>query len=73
MPTTSYSRYFFFYALTSFFLSLMLECLHFVFSHHLETWQNKKINRDDFVKKLRLIVGDALLRSAITNLQCKVC
>lgn len=37
-----------------------------------ELFKNKKINRDDFVKKLRLIVGDALLRSAITSLQCKI-
>ncbi|XWS38793.1 hypothetical protein CRYUN_Cryun19dG0160700 [Craigia yunnanensis] len=32
----------------------------------------KKISRDDFVKKLRLIVGDDLLRSTITSLQCKI-
>ncbi|KAL2518373.1 Inactive poly [ADP-ribose] polymerase RCD1 [Abeliophyllum distichum] len=37
-----------------------------------ELFRNKKISRDDFVKKLRLIVGDALLRSAITSLQCKI-
>lgn len=35
-------------------------------------FQAKKVNRDDFVKKLRLIVGDDLLRSTITALQCKV-
>lgn len=34
--------------------------------------QTKKIGRDEFIKKLRLIVGDALLRSTITNLQCQV-
>ena len=35
-------------------------------------FQAKKISRDDFVKELRLIVGDNLLRSTITSLQCKV-
>ncbi|KAK6934951.1 RST domain [Dillenia turbinata] len=39
---------------------------------HYELFRGKKISRDDFVKKLRLIVGDALLRSTITDLQCKV-
>ena len=34
--------------------------------------QMKKISRDDFVKMLRVIVGDTLLRSTLTNLQCKV-
>lgn len=34
--------------------------------------QVKKITRDEFVKKLRLTVGDSLLRSTITKLQCKV-
>ncbi|KAL7082115.1 hypothetical protein ACP275_14G080600 [Erythranthe tilingii] len=38
-----------------------------------ELFKNKKITRDVFVKKLRLIVGDALLKSAITSLQRKVC
>ncbi|KZV41579.1 inactive poly [Dorcoceras hygrometricum] len=33
---------------------------------------NKKITRGEFVKKLRLIVGDALLKSSILNLQKKV-
>lgn len=36
------------------------------------SYQAKKITRADFVKKLRLIVGDTLLRSTITKLQCKV-
>lgn len=34
--------------------------------------QAKKITRDDFVKELRLIVGDTLLRSTISKIQCKV-
>ncbi|CAN6703560.1 unnamed protein product [Malus baccata var. baccata] len=34
--------------------------------------QERKITRDEFVKKLRLVVGDTLLRSTITELQCKV-
>ncbi|KAM3379639.1 inactive poly [Capsicum galapagoense] len=38
-----------------------------------ELFKGKKINRDEFVRKLRLIVGDALLRSTITSLQCRVC
>ncbi|XP_073127897.1 probable inactive poly [ADP-ribose] polymerase SRO1 [Henckelia pumila] len=37
-----------------------------------ELFTNKKINRDEFVKKLRLIVGDALLKSSILNLQSKL-
>ncbi|KAE8716240.1 WWE protein-protein interaction domain protein family, putative isoform 6 [Hibiscus syriacus] len=41
-------------------------------SDHYEQFRAKKITRDDFVKKLRLIVGDSLLRSTITALQCKV-
>ncbi|KAF7829187.1 inactive poly [ADP-ribose] polymerase RCD1-like isoform X1 [Senna tora] len=39
---------------------------------HYELFRSKKIARDEFVKKLRLIVGDALLRTTITNLQCKI-
>ncbi|PON85403.1 Poly(ADP-ribose) polymerase [Trema orientale] len=39
---------------------------------HYELFRAKKITRDDFVKKLRLIVGDTLLRSTITKLQCKI-
>ncbi|XP_021887205.1 inactive poly [ADP-ribose] polymerase RCD1-like isoform X2 [Carica papaya] len=41
-------------------------------SSNYELFREKKISRDDFVRKLRLIVGDALLRSTITALQCKV-
>ncbi|XP_073029277.1 inactive poly [ADP-ribose] polymerase RCD1-like isoform X1 [Primulina eburnea] len=37
-----------------------------------ELFTNKKINREEFVKKLRLIVGDALLKSSILNLQSKL-
>lgn len=37
-----------------------------------ELFKGKKINRDEFVRKLRLIVGDTLLRSTITSLQGKV-
>ncbi|KAG8645511.1 inactive poly [ADP-ribose] polymerase RCD1 isoform X2 [Manihot esculenta] len=39
---------------------------------HYELFQAKKISRGDFIKRLRLIVGDALLKSTITSLQCKV-
>ncbi|KAK4349587.1 hypothetical protein RND71_032342 [Anisodus tanguticus] len=42
-------------------------------SSNYELFKGKKINRDEFVRKLRLIVGDTLLRSTITSLQCKVC
>lgn len=38
-----------------------------------ELFRSKKINRDDFVKRLRAIAGDALLRSAILNLQNQNC
>ncbi|ESR45978.1 hypothetical protein CICLE_v10001062mg [Citrus x clementina] len=41
-------------------------------SNQYELFRAKKVNRDDFVKKLRLIVGDDLLRSTITALQCKI-
>ncbi|GMJ06026.1 RADICAL-INDUCED CELL DEATH1, ARABIDOPSIS THALIANA P8 (INTERACTING PROTEIN), REDOX IMBALANCED 1 [Hibiscus trionum] len=41
-------------------------------TNHYELFRAKKITRDDFVKKLRLIVGDSLLRSTITALQCKI-
>ncbi|CAA0843256.1 Inactive poly [Striga hermonthica] len=34
-------------------------------------FRNKKMSREAFVKKLRLIVGDNLLKSAITSLQSK--
>jgi hypothetical protein len=39
---------------------------------HYDSFRSKKISRDDFIKKLRLIVGDQLLRSTLTNLQCKL-
>lgn len=39
---------------------------------HYELFRAKEIMRDEFVKKLRLIVGDSLLRSTITKLQCKI-
>ncbi|KAK1368259.1 putative RCD one 1 [Heracleum sosnowskyi] len=38
-----------------------------------ELFRSKKINRDDFVKRLRVIAGDALLRSTIINLQNQDC
>ncbi|TKY54310.1 Inactive poly of ADP-ribose polymerase RCD1 [Spatholobus suberectus] len=38
---------------------------------HYEKFRSKQISRDDFVKMLRLIVGDSLLRATITNLQLK--
>ncbi|CAK7356068.1 unnamed protein product [Dovyalis caffra] len=41
-------------------------------ANHYELFRAKKISREDFVKKLRLIVGDALLKSTITSLQGKV-
>ncbi|KAA8533905.1 hypothetical protein F0562_031422 [Nyssa sinensis] len=37
-----------------------------------ELFRRKKMSRVGFVRKLRWIVGDTLLRSTITNLQCKV-
>ncbi|MCD9644123.1 hypothetical protein HAX54_032107 [Datura stramonium] len=37
-----------------------------------ELFKSKKICRDEFVRRLRLIVGDTLLRSIITSFQCKV-
>ncbi|XP_057467364.1 inactive poly [ADP-ribose] polymerase RCD1-like isoform X1 [Actinidia eriantha] len=39
---------------------------------HYNLFRSKKISRDDFIRKLRLIVGDQLLRSTITGLQCKL-
>ncbi|KAM2845895.1 hypothetical protein COP1_028287 [Malus domestica] len=39
---------------------------------HYDLFRVKKITRDEFVKKLRLVVGDTLLRSTITELQCKM-
>uniref|UniRef100_A0A7N2N7E9 RST domain-containing protein n=1 Tax=Quercus lobata TaxID=97700 RepID=A0A7N2N7E9_QUELO len=41
-------------------------------NEHYELFRTKKIGRDEFIKKLRLIVGDALLRPPITNLQCQI-
>ncbi|XVF13675.1 hypothetical protein REPUB_Repub08aG0228400 [Reevesia pubescens] len=41
-------------------------------TNHYELFRAKKMSRDDFVKKLRLIVGDDLLRSTITSLQRSV-
>ncbi|KAH8513837.1 hypothetical protein H0E87_006918 [Populus deltoides] len=41
-------------------------------TNNYELFRAKKVNREDFVKKLRLIVGDALLKSTITSLQCKL-
>ncbi|KAA8525842.1 hypothetical protein F0562_007697 [Nyssa sinensis] len=38
---------------------------------HYDLFRSKKLSRDDFIKKLRVIVGDQLLRSTITSLQCK--
>ncbi|XP_062146232.1 inactive poly [ADP-ribose] polymerase RCD1-like isoform X2 [Alnus glutinosa] len=38
---------------------------------HYEEFRAKNIGRDEFIKRLRLIVGDPLLRATITNLQCK--
>jgi hypothetical protein len=35
-------------------------------------YQAKEIGRDEFIRRLRLIVGDPLLRTTITSLQCKV-
>ncbi|KAM1877995.1 hypothetical protein FF1_040018 [Malus domestica] len=39
---------------------------------HYDLFRERKITRDEFVKKLRLVVGDTLLRSTITELQCKI-
>ncbi|XP_058224500.1 inactive poly [ADP-ribose] polymerase RCD1-like isoform X3 [Rhododendron vialii] len=39
---------------------------------HYDSFRSKKISRDEFIKKLRLIVGDQLLRSTLTSLQCKL-
>ncbi|XP_009597260.1 inactive poly [ADP-ribose] polymerase RCD1-like isoform X1 [Nicotiana tomentosiformis] len=38
---------------------------------HYDLFRSKKITRNDFIKKLRLIVGDQVLKSTVTNLQCK--
>ncbi|KAK9741689.1 hypothetical protein RND81_03G121900 [Saponaria officinalis] len=39
---------------------------------HYEQFKNKVINRESFVKNLRLIVGDAILKTTITELNRKV-
>lgn len=39
---------------------------------HYEQFRAKKINRDDFIKKLRQTVGDTVLRSTLVKLQLKV-
>ncbi|KAF9689621.1 hypothetical protein SADUNF_Sadunf01G0111400 [Salix dunnii] len=41
-------------------------------ANHYKLFREKKISREDFVKKLRLIIGDALLKSTITSLQGKL-
>ncbi|KAB1216084.1 Inactive poly [ADP-ribose] polymerase RCD1 [Morella rubra] len=38
---------------------------------HYDSFRAKNIGRDEFIKRLRLIVGDTLLKSTITILQCK--
>ncbi|KAL5551057.1 hypothetical protein UlMin_001233 [Ulmus minor] len=40
---------------------------------HYELFRAKEITREDFIKRLRVIVGDTLLRSTITKIQCKTC
>nr|XP_027080744.1 inactive poly [ADP-ribose] polymerase RCD1-like isoform X1 [Coffea arabica]XP_027080745.1 inactive poly [ADP-ribose] polymerase RCD1-like isoform X1 [Coffea arabica]XP_027080746.1 inactive poly [ADP-ribose] polymerase RCD1-like isoform X1 [Coffea arabica] len=45
--------------------------MHSVHTYY-EMFRQKKISRDDFIIKLRLIVGDQLLKSTITSLQCKL-
>ncbi|KAI5656357.1 hypothetical protein M9H77_25150 [Catharanthus roseus] len=39
---------------------------------HYEMLRCQKLSRDEFITKLRLIVGDQLLKSTVTNLQGKV-
>ncbi|CAO2817876.1 unnamed protein product [Amaranthus hypochondriacus] len=39
---------------------------------HYDLLKERKICRDDFIKELRLIVGDALLKSTLKQLTCKV-
>ncbi|XP_058104001.1 inactive poly [ADP-ribose] polymerase RCD1-like [Magnolia sinica] len=38
---------------------------------HYGEFKRRKISRDEFIRKLRQIIGDKLLRSAIESLQCK--
>lgn len=40
--------------------------------YHAVLMQAKQISREDFVMKLRLIVGDNLIRAAIANLEFTV-
>lgn len=57
------------------FMWLDILLIFFFFFPSSSCWkycQSKKISRDEFIKKLRLIVGDQLLRSTLTSLQCKV-
>ncbi|KAL8138147.1 hypothetical protein V2J09_004148 [Rumex salicifolius] len=42
--------------------------MRLIFGHY-ELFRTKKICRSDFIKKLRLIAGDSLLRSTITKIQ----
>ncbi|XP_057418943.1 inactive poly [ADP-ribose] polymerase RCD1-like [Lotus japonicus] len=39
---------------------------------HYELFKAKQISRDNFVKEMRLIVGDTILRAIITSLQFKI-
>ncbi|XP_023553913.1 inactive poly [ADP-ribose] polymerase RCD1-like [Cucurbita pepo subsp. pepo] len=39
---------------------------------HYCLFREKKISRDEFIRRLRSIVGDPLLRSMLTSLQCKL-
>lgn len=36
-----------------------------------ESFRAKKMNREEFIRKLRSVVGDQILRSTISSLQCK--
>lgn len=38
---------------------------------HYESFRAKRLNREEFITKLRLVVGDQILRSTISNLKCK--
>ncbi|KAK7252432.1 hypothetical protein RIF29_36361 [Crotalaria pallida] len=39
---------------------------------HYQEYKAKKMTREDFVLRLRLIVGDTLIRDTVTRLQCKI-
>lgn len=56
------------FVLLNYLLLFVHNFLFFIFN----IYQAKKIGRDEFIRRLRLIVGDPLLRSTITSLQCKV-